>query len=170
MELKEYVRIELDGLERGVKRVINGLTQEEVMWRPACGCNSVGLILFHMARSEDSFIQARLKGKPEVWETGKWYKKLNVAENEAGAHYTAEQVNAFPVPKLEDMLSYYNAVRAQTLEYLNSLTAASFDKKITMPHFGELTVAAIFSIIIGHSSQHIGEISYLRGLQRGMDK
>jgi hypothetical protein len=162
--------MELDGLERGVKRVLNGLTQDEVMWRPACGCNSIGLILFHAARSEDSFVQARIQSKPEVWKTGQWYKKLNLAENEAGAHYTAEQVNAFPVPKLEDLLAYYTTVRAQTLDYLKTMTAADFDKKITMPHFGELTVAAIFSIIVGHASQHIGEISYLRGLQRGIDK
>lgn len=170
MELKDYIHLELDGLERGVKRVLNGLTQDEVIWRPACGCNSIGLILFHAARSEDSFVKARIQRKPEVWKTGQWYKKLNLAENEAGAHYTAEQVNAFPVPKLEDLLAYYVAVHAQSLDYLKTMTAADFDKKITMPHFGELTVAAIFSIIVGHASQHIGEISYLRGLQRGIDQ
>jgi len=170
MELKEYIRMEFDGLERSSKRVLDGLTQDEVLWRPACGCNSIGLILFHTARSEDSFIQGRLKGKPELWETGKWYKKLNLAENEAGAHYTAEQVNAFPVPKFEDLLAYYAAARVQTMNYLKTMTAASFDKKIKMPHFGEISLAGIFSIIVSHSAQHIGEISYLRGLQRGMDK
>ncbi len=170
MELKKYVLTELDGLERGIKRVLDSLTQDEVKWQPASGCNSIGLILFHTVRSEDSFIQGRLKGKPEVWETGKWYKKLNLAQNEAGAHYTIEQVNAFPVPKLAALLDYYTAVRAQTLDYLKTMTAASFDKKIKMPYFGEITLAGIFSLIVNHSSQHIGEISYLRGLQRGMDK
>ena len=170
MELKKYVRIELDGLERGIKRVLDSLTQDEVKWQPASGCNSIGLIIFHTARSEDSFIQGRLKGKPEVWETGKWYKKLNLAETEAGAHYTVAQVNAFPVPKLAALLDYYTAVRAQTLDYLKTMTAASFDNKIKMPYFGEITMGAIFSLIVNHSAQHIGEISYLRGLQRGMDK
>ena len=170
MELKEYICMELEGLERGVTRVINGLTQQELMWRPACGCNSIGLILFHMARSEDSFVQARIQSKPEVWETEKWYKKLNLAENEAGAHYTVEQVNAFPVPELKDVLAYYDTVHARTMDYLKGMTPSTFDKKITLPRFGDLTVAAIFSITIGHTSQHIGEISYLRGLQRGMDK
>jgi uncharacterized damage-inducible protein DinB len=170
MELKEYIRAELDGLERGIKRTLDTLTQDEVKWQPASGCNSIGLIIFHTARSEDSFIQGRLKEKPELWETGKWYKKLNVAEKEAGAHYTVEQVDAFPVPKLADLLDYYAAVRAQTLDYLKTMTPASFDKKIKMPYFGEITLAGIFSLIVNHSSQHIGEISYLRGLQRGMDK
>jgi hypothetical protein len=168
MELKEYLRMEFDGLERGLKRVTDTLTQDEIMWRPSCGCNSIGLILFHLSRGEDMFVKG-LRNGTEVWETGKWFKKLNVAENMAGAHLTADQVNAFPIPKLADMLAYYAAVREQTLEYLKSLTAAAFDKKVKLP-FGEFTVAGVFSIIVGHTSQHIGEISYLRGLQRGMDK
>ena len=127
MEIKDYIRMELDGLDRGLKRVTDTLTQDEIMWRPACGCNSMGLILFHIARSEDHFVAGALQNKPNVWETGKWYNKLNIAENEAGAHYTAEQVNAFPVPKMEDMLAYLAAVREKTLEYLDTLPPDGFE-------------------------------------------
>ena len=170
MELKEYICIELEDLGRELTTIMNGLTQQELTWRPACGCNSIGLILFHMARLEDWFVQARMQNETEVWEIEKWYQKLNLAENEAGSHYTVEQVNAFPVPKLKDLLAYHDAVRARTLNYLESLTASTFDSKITLPWTGEITVAATFSIMIGHASQHIGEMSYLRGLQRGLDK
>ena len=170
MELKEYIQVELAGLERGVTRVMNALTQQELAWRPSSGCNSIGLIFLHMARFEDTFVQARIQGKPEAWKAEKWYQKLGMAEDEAGAHYTAEQVNAFQVPEVRDLLAYYNAVRTQTKDYLDSVTPSVFDKKITLPRFGDLTMGAIFAIVIGHVSQHIGEISYLRGLQRGMDK
>jgi hypothetical protein len=57
MELKDYLLIELDGLERQLKRVTDGLTHTEVCWQPDRGCNSIGLILYHMARSEDMFVQ-----------------------------------------------------------------------------------------------------------------
>jgi uncharacterized damage-inducible protein DinB len=170
MELKDYILMEIEGLKRSSSRALDTLKQPELTWRPACGCNSIGLILFHIAKSEDSFIQARLRGQPELFESAKWYERLNLPRDEPGAHYTLDQVNAFPVPELKEMLAYYDAVRAGTLEYLKSLKAADFDKKITMPHFGEMPVASIFSIIASHTSQHIGEISYLRGLQRGMDK
>jgi hypothetical protein len=170
MELKDYILMEVEGLKRSSTRTLDTLKQPELSWRPACGCNSIGLILFHIAKSEDSFVQARLRGKPEIYETGKWYEKLNLAKDEAGAHYTVDQVNAFPVPELKQLLAYYEAVRAGTLEYLKGLNAADFDRKITMPHFGDVSVAVIFSIITSHTSQHIGEISYLRGILRGMDK
>jgi uncharacterized damage-inducible protein DinB len=169
LEAKEYLSIELDGLDRNINRVTDGLTQEEVAWRPAYGANSIGLILFHIARSEDSFIQARLQEKPELWETGKWHEILKMPKDEAGAHYTAEQVNAFPVPILENLMAYATAVRAATREYFSSLTAESFDRKITMPRFGEMPVAVMLSLTVGHAAQHTGEISYLRGLQRGLD-
>jgi hypothetical protein len=170
MELKDYILMEVEGLKRGSSRTLDSLKQSEITWRPACGCNSIGLILFHIIKSEDSCVQERLRGKPLIFETGKWYQKLNLPKEEAGAHYTVDQVNAFPVPDLKDMLAYLDAVRANTLEYLKSLTAADLDRKITMAHFGEISVAAFFSVITSHSSQHMGEISYLRGLQRGMDK
>ena len=169
MELKEYIRAEVEGLDRGLKRVIDGLKQEEVAWRPACGCNSIGLMLFHVFKSEDSFIQSRLRDKKELWETGKWYQKLNLDVKEAGAHYTVDQVNAFTVPKLEAILEYGAAVRAQTLAYLDTMTAAGFNKKIKVP-WGEMPLVMMFSMIVGHATGHFGEMSYLRGLQRGMDK
>ena len=170
MELKSYIQSELDGLKRGMTRALNGLNQHELMWRPACGCNSIGLILFHTVRSEDQFVQTRLQGKPQVWESEKWYAKLNMAESEAGSHFTADQVNAFPVLEAKDLFAYYDSVRGHTKEYLNGLTPDAFDKKVAMPPFGDISVAMIFSIVVSHTAQHIGEISYLRGLQRGMDK
>lgn len=170
MELKDYILMEFEGLDRGMTRAISGLTHEELAWRPSSGCNSIGLILFHVAKFEDSFTNARFQGKPEVWVIKKWYQRLNLAENEAGAHYTAEQVNAFPVPKNEDLLAYVAEVRGQTRDYINSLTPDVFEKKIALPHFGERSVAALLSVMVSHATQHNGEISYLRGIQRGMDK
>jgi uncharacterized damage-inducible protein DinB len=170
LEVKEFVKLELDNLKRGLGRATKDLNQAELAWRPACGCNSIGLLLFHVAKSEDSFIQGRLQSKPEIWDSEKWYQKLNMPKAEAGAHYTADQVNAFPVPQLKDVMAYADAVREKTVSYLDTLKAADFDKKFSMPPFGDITTAGIFALIITHTANHIGEISYLRGLQRGMDK
>jgi uncharacterized damage-inducible protein DinB len=171
MEIKAFIQSQLDGTKRTSGRVLKDLTQAEFMWRPSCGCNSIGLILFHVARSEDMFVQQRLLQKPQLWEAEKWFLKLSMAENEAGSHYTIDQVNAFPVPDHKDLLAYHDAVRARTMEYVASLSPADFDKKLTiLPFPGETTVAAILSLVAMHTAQHLGEVSYLRGLQRGMDK
>jgi uncharacterized damage-inducible protein DinB len=169
MEAKEFLKLSLEGLDRNLNRVTDGLTREEAAWRPCYGANSIGLILFHVTKSEDSFIQERLQEKALIWETGKWYEKLDMPKDEAGAHYTAEQVNAFPVPDLGGLLAYNKAVRDATKAYVDSITSADFDETITMPHFGEIPRAFLLSLTVSHAAQHLGEMSYIRGLQRGLD-
>jgi len=170
LELKQYLSIELNELDKELARVLNGLTQQEVAWKPACGCNSIGLILFHMAKIEDWFVQSKMQNKAEIWETEKWYDRLKLDKNEAGSNYTMEQVNTFQVSELKALLAYASAVRKETKKYLDSLNPAAFDSKITLSWTGEITLGAVFSILVDHAAQHIGEISYLRGLQRGLGK
>jgi hypothetical protein len=170
MELKEYILSEINGQKRNVDRVLKDLTQAEYAWRPASGCNSIGLIIFHIAKSEDNFVQAILQGKPTLWESEKWYQKLNIPQNEDGAHYNIDQVNAFPVPPAKELVAFFNAVREKTIAYVAALKAADLDKKFTMPHFGDITAAGMCSLIVGHAAGHIGEMSYIRGIQRGLDK
>lgn len=170
MELKDFITTELDNVRQAMTRVLDSLNHEELSWRPSSGCNSIGLIVFHMARFEDSTVQSRIQGKPQIWESEKWYQKLNLPVSDMGAHYTVEQVNAFPVPELRDLFGYADAVRGRTKEYLKRVTPDQLDKRITMPRSGETPIGAVFARVVGHLSQHVGEISYLRGLQRGMDK
>jgi uncharacterized damage-inducible protein DinB len=170
MELQRYIGIELSGLKMALDRVLKGLTQAEVAWRPASGCNAIGLILFHMARTEDSLMQGLLQKKPLIWHSETWYETLGLAKDEEGSHYSADQVNAFPVPELAKIMAYADAVRARTKEKLRSMPVEAFDEKVNFPNFGEMPVGALFAFMIGHAAEHIGEISYLRGMQRGIDK
>jgi hypothetical protein len=170
MELKDYILAELEGLENTLKRVTDGLTRSEVCWRPGYGCNSIGLILYHLARSEDMFVQTRLRQTTEIWETGKYWESLNVSKDEAGSHYTPQQVNEFPVSDLSETLKYYEAVRVETAKYVKSMQPEDFDRKISLGGpFGEMPVSLILGIVVSHTNQHFGEISYLRGLQRGQE-
>ena len=64
--------------------------------------------------TEDSSVH-RLQDKPQLWESEKWYQKFNKAINDGGAQHTAEQVAAFVVPDLKELLAYAEAVRKNTL-------------------------------------------------------
>jgi uncharacterized damage-inducible protein DinB len=169
MEVKEFIKAQLEGADMGLKRVMETLTQEEIAWQPKSGCNSIGLILFHVYKTEDMFINSMLQQKKDLWETEKWFEKLGLPVTEASAHYTVEQVDAFKVPKLQAILDYGVAVRKATLAYLDMLKPTDFDKKIEM-RYGPMPLAMVFSIVISHAASHTGEISYIRGLKRGMDK
>ncbi|MBI2957615.1 MAG: DinB family protein [Chloroflexi bacterium] len=170
MELRDFINIGLDRARQKTLQAIDGLTHDEIKWRPGPGANSIGIILLHQARSEDIYLQSRILGKPQVWELEKWYEKMNLPLSEEGAHYTVEQVNAFRAPEPEHLVAYGDVVRSRTVEYLMGISNASFDKTITVPRRGNISVGDAFALIIFHTSEHAGDISFLRGLQRGMDK
>jgi uncharacterized damage-inducible protein DinB len=56
MEAVEIIQSGLANTKRVIDRTLDGLTADELKWQPRSDANSIGLILFHMARSEDSFI------------------------------------------------------------------------------------------------------------------
>lgn len=169
MQLQRYIGIELSSSKKALIRALDGLTQAEVAWRPASGCNSIGLILFHMIRTEDSLIQGLLQKKDLIWISEKWYEQLGLSRDEEGSHYSADQVNAFKVPQLSLLISFYDAVRVQTKAKLRNMAIEAFDEMVTFANFGDMPVGALFSFMIAHANEHIGEMAYLRGMQRGID-
>ena len=186
MEMKELIQDGFENVKRVFDRTLNGLTPAELKWQPRPDANSIGLIFFHSIRSEDHAIH-RLQDKPQLWESEKWYQKFNKTIEDGGAHYTAEQVAAFVVPDLKDLLAYAEAVRKETLNYLKGLKPKDFDKKVNLPPPPARTampegspvppwppfnpvVSTMLMHEVTHLSEHAGEISYIRGLQRGMDK
>ena len=170
MELKEFIKLRLERVTQVTERVMNDLTPEELQWRQNPEGNPIGLIYFHMARAEDRFVQEFIQNKPRIWETEKWYEKLDMSVDDAGGMgYTAEQVDAFVAPPLKDMQAFAAAVRKQSMNYLEDMTPEKFDEVITLPRFGEVSVGNIWTIVLNHLTQHTGEIGYLRGPQRGIN-
>ncbi len=170
MEVRDFIQAGLERARLATMKAIDGLSQYELMWRPGPEANSIGIILFHAARSEDTFVQTRIQGKPQVWESDKWYQKLKMPVGEVGAHYTVEQLAAFPVPELKDLLGYAEAVRTRTVDYLKGMTPDKFDRVINAPRLGDVTIGAYLALMLVHLAEHAGDISYIRGLQRGLDK
>ncbi len=164
-----FVRDTLEDLGRSLDAVLDGLTQAEVAWQPKGTLNSIGLIFFHTARSEDFFIQELVRRQPQVWEKDGWFERCGFPAAERGRHYRAEQVKAFVCPDIGLLKSYNSSVRAHTLDYLSGLTAEEYRRVVTTPR-GERPVAGFLTSIVTHAGQHIGEMSYLRGLQRGLNK
>ncbi len=172
MNLSDFILDNLDRTQQALMAAIDGLTEEELAWRPGAEANPIGFILWHQARCEDTYIQSLIRRQPQVWVSDKWHQKLNLPEDawENGNDYTAEQVAAFSVPELDDLLGYAEAVRGRTVECLNGITPDKFDEIIQQPELRGITVGKLFSYMLSEMTQHIGQIAYLRGLQRGLDK
>ena len=171
MDAAQYTLGILSNLSEALTRALDGLTPEELAYQPDEESNSIGFILWHQIRAEDMMIIATLLGKPEEWEVGKWATRMGFEEDfkDNGWGYTTEQVSSFEVPKLEEMIAYGKAVRAETEKYIAGLAPEDFDE-VTTTMFGESPVSTILIMLIGELALHTGHVTYVRGLQRGLDK
>ena len=170
MELtNEFIKNVLHDLQMNLSTILDGLTQEEVSWQPQESLNSIGLILFHTSRTEDFFIQELVRQQTQVWKKDKWYEQYGFTPEERGRHYTEELVKSFICPELSLLVKYNESVRKETDSYISGLTEQEYHRIVTTPR-GERPVSGFLNSIITHRAQHTGEISYLRGLQRGLNK
>ena len=151
-----------------LERALEGLTQEERRFQPTPESNHIDFIVWHMARVEDSIVNRRLRHDSHIWESDGWYERLALRREGIGEGLSAQQAANLPAFSLDDLMDYYNSVRCGTLLYIDSLTDADLNR-IPDPERPYWSVAAILGHLIVEEAQHVGQIAYIRGIQRGAD-
>ena len=165
MTLNEFIEDAFNIEHEYLMDALDGLTSDEIIWKPGPEANSIGWILWHMIRVEDMWFQFFIQRQPEIWEKDNWNEKFGLPTRDNGFGHTPEQVNNFPIYDLTEMLAYGVAVRAATLSYLKSVTAEQLDV-VPREARPEMSVGRIFRQVIGEIYQHQGHIAYLKGLLR----
>ena len=167
MEAKELILRSLEQSQGYLTRALDGLTQEEVAWSPKAECNSIAFILWHIARVEDFFVNRVIQRENELYESGGWQEKLGTPVK--AYQYSAEELQAWQVPKLEDLREYFNSVREKTLAFLNSIPPEKLSE-VPRPDRSPDSIGTTLSRISTEIAMHVGQIAYLRGMLRGLDK
>ena len=162
----------VDGYERVpefLENVLKGLTQDELNWQPRHDCNSIGWLVWHLARQQDDQI-ASLMGEEQLWLKDKWYAKFNRQPDpkDVGFGHTPEQVAAFKSPEAQTLLDYNHAVVERSKKYIRSLSENDLDKELDEPCFQPLpTVGVRLISILNDGIVHAGQAAYIRGLRQG---
>jgi uncharacterized damage-inducible protein DinB len=167
MDAKGLLLKSLEESHDYLTKALDGLTQEEATWSPSPECNSIAFILWHMIRVEDFFVSRVVQHGKELYETKKWQEKLGTPTKAYG--YTVEELRAWPAPKLQILTEYANSVRENTLAFLNSLPTEKLSE-VPRPDRSPDSTGVILGHVTTEIALHAGQISYLRGVQRGLDK
>ena len=181
MKLNEFIEQCLEDYRRRVYAATAPLTEEEMHWRPDAESNSIAFLIWHTARVEDRLVNVFARGGEEVWKRDGWSARTEIREGDHGVNYTLEQVSALPPITKEDLQEYFDAVREETLPYLRSLSDDDFDMvpedrtpfpefPASVRYFSGRSVGGIFRQLIGEEDQHLGQVSFIRGLKRGFGK
>ena len=170
MDFKDIIRMALDEYLSELRRALDGLTSEERRFQPSPEAHHIDFAVWHMARAEDDWLQRFARRSDTVWKRDSWPSRLGLPERDSGFGYTAEQVAGLPRFDIDELMTYYDAVREETLRYLDGLSQADLDTCPDPEGRPGYTIGKMFSHVIVEESQHVGQIAYLRGLQRGLNK
>ncbi len=166
MDARDLIVGSLEQSQRFLTNALDGLTQKEAAWSPGPECNSIAFILWHTVRVEDRLINGIIQRGTELYEAEGWQEKLGTPAGESGGRYTVEQLHAWPVPKLEILQRYANSVREKTQAFLESVTPERLSE-VPSPDRPD-SVGTILGRMSNEIAMHVGQIAYLRGVQRGL--
>jgi hypothetical protein len=127
---------------------LEGITEEELLWRPIPEMNAAGKILRHMARISLVLLPQVVEGTT----TGRWDDEYEKSEH-----------------SLPEMISDLEAGRVKVLKGLQRLEERSLDVEIPL-WGGTHRRAEGINMLVSELVYHAGQIALLRGAYRRMKK
>ncbi len=165
----ELVRdIVMDAFARvreAVPRVVDGLTTEELLWRPDPGSNSAAWLLWHLSRIQDDHI-SELADEEQVWFEQGWVGRFDLPyDPEAvGFGQSAADVAAFRLADPQLLVGYQEAVYNVTAGVVRTLSVEDLHRVVDDRWDPPVTAAVRIVSVIGDITQHLGQAAYVRGL------
>ena len=143
---------------------VSDLTPEQAAWSPGGEANPIAAELIHLISAEDMFLNMMVGRQPLGM--GAFAGKTGASEPHPMGGYGdwAKRVKA-DVPQVKE---YMAAVFKNTEEYVSSLAPEDLDREIDLSAagMGKMSLGDFITMTsIIHPSNHIGEISVMKGVQ-----
>lgn len=150
-----------------VDSTLKDISQEDCM-KPVSGtAHPIGATYAHMVLSEDFIVNMMARGgTPLVMST--FAGKTGVSEPPPMPGSPADQILAWANRvqiDVEALKEYEKAVRSATDDYLSSASDDELARKVQFGQMGEQPISTLIGLAaIVHPSNHVGEISALKGI------
>ena len=143
----------------------DGLDPAQLAETPAPGTNSIGWLVWHLARVQDHHI-AELLGEPQLWETGDWAGRFGLEPDPSNTGYghSPADVAAVQPESAAALLDYLAAADERTRSFLAGVAADDLDRVVDRRWDPPVTLGVRLVSIADDCAQHIGQAGYVRGL------
>lgn len=150
---------------------LDGLSDDELRWHPTLASNSIDWMVWHMARVEDNLVNVVLQNHDPIWKRDSWGERLSIAYTGAGAGMTMDEIREMGQIDVAKVMEYYRSVRHETSGYFEkSMREDDLSRVIEHTNFRGWTGAGILGRLLCEEAEHLGQIEYLRGMIRGLNK
>ena len=154
------------GRVRGiVQRVVEELGPEQLSFRVDDETNSIAWLIWHLTRIQDDHI-AGVAGTEQIYTSGGWADRfaLPFDVSDTGYGHSSDEVTAVRVESGELLTRYHEAVFAQTLQFVESLTDADLARIVDESWDPPVTLGVRLVSVISDNLQHAGQAAFVRGI------
>ncbi|WP_298457110.1 mycothiol transferase [uncultured Cellulomonas sp.] len=147
-----------------VRSVLDGLDPQGLAHRPSGVGNSVGWLVWHLARVQDDHL-ADAFDADQVWTSQGWVERFGLPfdPTDTGYGHDGDQVAAVQVDG-QLLLAYLEAVHARTAEHLSAVTDEDLDRVVDASYDPPVTLGVRLVSVLSDDLQHAGQAAYVRGL------
>ena len=165
MTLGELLVDAFDRIRDGAGAAVHGLTPEQLAERPGPGANSIGWLVWHLARVQDDHVAA-LADREQVWTSEGWSERfgLPLEPEDTGYGHTSDQVAQVRGLAADDLVAYLGAVHAATAEFVRPLTPDDLSRVVDERWDPPVTLGVRLVSIVNDDQQHVGQAAFVRGL------
>lgn len=158
-----------DRLPPLVRQAVEGLTAEQLVKQPAPGANTIGWLIWHVARVEDDHM-ADVMGVGQLWAEGDWAERFGLEPDVSNIGYghSAEQMARVRPESAAALVEYFDAAHARTVAWLAGLTPSDLDRVVDIRWDPPVTLGVRLVSVADDSLQHVGQAAYVRGSLLGL--
>ena len=153
-------------IDEEVGDTVEGLSEEQLAFRPGAGANSIAWLVWHLVRVQDNHV-AEAAGEPEIWLEDGWADRFGLSLDPADTGYGHSVDDVAKVRASAELLTgYADAVGERTRRYLSSLDEEALDRVVDERWDPPVTLGVRLISVIGDDMAHLGQAQYVRGLQQ----
>jgi uncharacterized damage-inducible protein DinB len=151
-------------IDEEVHAAVEGLTLDQLTFRPAPDANTIAWLVWHLARVQDDHV-AHVASTEQAWTEDGYFERFALPFDRAahGYGHSSEEVAAVRV-EADALLAYYDAVAERTKRYVGKLSDTDLDRVVDERWDPPVTLAVRLTSVIADDLQHVGQAAYLRGL------
>jgi uncharacterized damage-inducible protein DinB len=158
----------IDGFGRirgSVRRVVRGLTPEDLAVRVDDGANSIGWLIWHLTRVQDDHV-ADVAESDQVWTDAGWFERFGLPfpAEVTGFGQSSNEVAQVAGITAELLVGYHEAVHDRTVQFLRGLDDAELGRIVDTSWDPPVTLGVRLVSVIADDLQHVGQAAFVAGM------
>jgi hypothetical protein len=164
MNVSDLMNDSLDRVHADVSGILEGLSEDDLAWRPDPEANSIAWLVWHLTRVEDDHV-CDAAGVEQTWTADGWADRFGLPfpVSEHGFGHTSAEVGQVRAGA-ELLVGYLGAVGERTHAYLATLGPDDLERVVDTRWDPPVTLGVRLVSVVNEVNQHAGQAAYLRGL------